>query len=72
LNLLTPDVIRNAAALLFDSGESGIDASTLTWLKAHDIVAIGADNHASEFFIVIAPLRLVGGAGSPINPIAIA
>lgn len=96
---------------MFESGEPGIDVSTLAWLKEHDIVAIGADNHAVEViteipppdfpihtialrdlgvylvealnleelaadkayesFLVIAPLRLIGGTGSPINPIAI-
>ncbi|MBZ0298824.1 MAG: cyclase family protein [Anaerolineae bacterium] len=96
----------------YDHGEPGIDTSTLPWLKAHDIVGIGADNQAvevlqtippaklpvhecairdlgiyllenfnldalaadqvHEFLLVIAPLRLTGGAGSPINPIAIA
>jgi len=97
---------------LFDKGEPGIDESTLPWLKDHDIVAVGSDNHGVEVmseippselpiheeairdlgiylvenldlealasdkvyesFLVIAPLRLTGGAGSPINPIAIA
>ncbi len=97
---------------LFDSGEPGLDDSTLSWLHGHDIVAVGADNHGvevmdripperlrlhpialrdlgiylvealnleelaadqvHEFFAIIAPLRLVGGTGSPINPIAIA
>lgn len=97
---------------LFDRGEPGLDESTLVWLKAHDIVAVGADNHGvevmekipptqlpfhrgalrdlgiyliealnleelaadkvREFFLMIAPLRLSGGTGSPINPIAIA
>lgn len=97
---------------LFDSGEPGIDDSTLPWLKDHDIVAIGADNHAVEVLehipptdlpihryairdlglylmenfyleelaaekvyeslVIIAPLQLTAGAGSPINPIAIA
>jgi len=96
---------------LFDSGEPGIDESTLPWLKDHDVIAIGADNHAvevienipptdlpihryairdlgmylMEYFnleeiaadkayeslVVIAPLSLTAGAGSPINPIAI-
>ncbi len=96
---------------LFDRGEPGLDASTLPWLKDHDVVAVGADNHGIEvmhqippgelpfhlvalrdlgiyllealnleelsadkvyeFMLVIAPLCLVGGAGSPINPIAI-
>ncbi len=95
----------------FDRGEPGLDTSTLLWLKNHDIVAVGADNHGVEvmdrippaelpfhlvalrdlgiylledmnleelsadkvyeFMLIIAPLRLVGGAGSPINPIAI-
>ncbi|MCH7663562.1 MAG: cyclase family protein [Chloroflexi bacterium] len=96
---------------LFDSGEPGIDESTLPWLKEHDIVAIGVDNHAVEVIpqmppldlpihrigirdlgiylmenfdleemaddkayeslVVIAPLRLTGAAGSPVNPVAI-
>jgi kynurenine formamidase len=96
----------------YDSGEPGLDTSTLAWLKAHDIVAIGADNQAVEvlhsippdklpfhevairdlgiyllenlqldvlaadkayeFLLVVAPLRLTNGAGSPINPIVIA
>jgi kynurenine formamidase len=96
---------------LFDSGEPGIDESTLPWLKDNDIAAVGVDNHAVEViasipptrlpiherairdlgiylmenfdlealaadqayesFVVIAPLRLTGAAGSPINPIAI-
>ena len=96
---------------LFDSGEPGIDESTLPWLKQHDVVAVGADNHAVEAlkqipptglpihqaairdlglylaealnleelavdkayesFLVLAPLRLTGGAGSPLNPVAI-
>ena len=96
---------------LFDSGEPGIDESTLPWLKDHDVIAIGADNHgvevletipptdlplhryairdlgmylmenfnledlaadkAYESLVIIAPLPLTAGAGSPINPIAI-
>ncbi len=96
---------------LYSSGEPGLDATTLPWLKKHDIVAVGADNwgvealaplqpsdmpvhrgatrdlgvylvenltleevaahRVYEFLLVIAPLRLTGGAGSPVNPIAI-
>ena len=96
----------------YNSGEPGIDPSTLPWLKAHNIVAVGADNNAVEVItqypqphmpvhesairdlgiylmenfnldalaadkvyeclLVIAPLQFTGGAGSPINPIAIA
>jgi len=95
----------------YDSGEPGLDTSTLPWLQAHDVVAVGADNQAIEvlhsippdklpfhevairdlgiyllenlqldalatdkayeFMLVVAPLRLTGGAGSPINPLAI-
>jgi len=97
---------------LFDSGEPGVDVSTLPWLKEHGVVAVGADNHGVEVMgqmppadlpvhpvalrdlgiylvevlnleelaadkvftslLVIAPLRLTSGAGSPLNPIAIA
>jgi kynurenine formamidase len=103
-------VMRHDRAL-FESGEPGIDTSTLAWLRDHDIVGVGSDNYgvevldhmppsdlpihriairdlglylmenldlealaadqAYESFLVIAPLRLTGGAGSPINPIAI-
>lgn len=96
---------------LFDSGEPGLDETTLSWLKDRDVVGVGVDNYgvevldqmpprdlpvhrigirdlglylmenldlealaadrAFESFLVIAPLRLSGGAGSPINPIAI-
>jgi kynurenine formamidase len=96
----------------FNRSEPGIDTSTLPWLKAQDIVAVGADNHAVEVMssvpppdlpvhkgairdlglylveylnlealaadrvyealVVIAPLALTGGIGSPVNPLAIA
>ncbi len=96
---------------LFDSGEPGIDESTLPWFKDHDVIAIGADNHAVEVIenlplselplhrytirdlgmylmenfyledlaadkayeslVIVAPLPLTAGVGSPINPIAI-
>lgn len=32
----------------FDSGSPGLDMSTLSWLRQHDIAAVGADNHAVE------------------------
>jgi len=97
---------------LFNRGAPGLDESTLSWLKAHDSVLIGADNHGVEvmrnippegiplhrvairdlgiylledlnlealaadrvyeFLLVVAPLPLTGGVGSPVNPIAIA
>ncbi len=97
---------------LYNQGEPGIDVSTIPWLKAHDIVAVCADNQAIEVFsempppqlpvhaaairdlgvylvenlnldalaadkvyeclLVIAPLPLTGGIGSPVNPIALA
>lgn len=40
---------------LFDSGEPGLDMSTPAWLKAHDIVAVGADNHAVEVLTEMPP-----------------
>jgi kynurenine formamidase len=43
---------------LYDSGEPGIDESTIPWLKAHDIVAVGADNQAVEVLTEIPPSRL--------------
>ncbi len=103
--------VFGADRALFDRGEPGIDASTLAWLKEHDVVAVGADNHAvevieqmppvhlpvhkaairdlglylveylnlealaadrvAECLLIVAPLPLTGGIGSPVNPIAI-
>ncbi len=96
----------------FDSGQPGLDMSTPSWLRQHDIVAVGTDNHAVEviesippedipfhfvvirdlgiyllenlnleelakdkvyeFLLIVAPLALTSGAGSPVNPLAIA
>lgn len=43
---------------LYDSGEPGIDESTIPWLKEHDVVAVGADNQAVEVLTEIPPSRL--------------
>jgi kynurenine formamidase len=50
---------------LFDRGEPGLDLSTLPWLKRHDIVAVGVDNHAVEVLAAIPP------DGVPFHRIAI-
>ncbi len=39
----------------FNSGEPGLDMSTIAWLRAHDIAAVGADNHAVEVMAAIPP-----------------
>jgi kynurenine formamidase len=39
----------------FDSGEPGLDMSTPSWLRQHDIVAVGSDNHAVEVLESIPP-----------------
>ena len=96
----------------FDSGQPGLDMSTPSWLRQHDIVAVGADSQTVEviesmppedipfhfivirdlgiyllenlnleelardkvyeFLFIVAPLLLTSGAGSPVNPLAIA
>lgn len=43
---------------LFNRGEPGIDGSTIPWLKAHDVAAICADNHAVEAFDTMPPAHL--------------
>lgn len=103
-------VFRSDPAL-FNTGEPGLDMSTLRWLGRHDVLAVGADNHGveamerippddipfhrvairdlgiyllenlnleelaadrvKEFLLVVSPLRLTEGVGSPINPVAI-
>ena len=42
----------------FNSGEPGIDESTIPWLKQHDVAAICADNHAVEAFVGMPPAHL--------------
>ena len=42
----------------YNAGEPGIDESTLPWLKAHDIVAVCADNQAVEVMTTLPPARL--------------
>lgn len=39
----------------FNSGEPGLDMSTPAWLRQHDIVAVGADNHGVEVMESIPP-----------------
>jgi kynurenine formamidase len=51
---------------LFDSGEPGLNLSTLPWLKQHDIVAIGTDSHAVEVLDIIPPPE-----GTPFHWVAI-
>jgi kynurenine formamidase len=51
--------------VLFNKGAPGVDLSTLPWLKQHDIVAIGADNHGVEVMPTIPP------AGVPFHRVAI-
>ncbi|MFN8488010.1 MAG: cyclase family protein [Caldilineaceae bacterium] len=43
---------------LYNQGEPGIDTSTIPWLKAHDIVAVCADNQAIEVFSEMPPPQL--------------
>jgi kynurenine formamidase len=43
---------------LFDSGEPGIDESTLPWLMKHDVAAVGSDNLAVEMLDSIPPADL--------------
>ena len=40
---------------LFNSGEPGLDMTTPAWLQQHDIVAVGADNHAVEVLEMVPP-----------------
>ena len=43
---------------LFNSGEPGLDMSTIEWLHKHDVSAIGADNHGVEVMTSVPPMEL--------------
>ncbi len=53
-------------AALFSYGVALIDNCHLT-----DLVKLCREEDVYEFLLVIAPLRIVGGTGSPVNPIAV-
>jgi kynurenine formamidase len=40
-------------------------------LNLEDVAATCAELGAWEFLLVLAPLRIPGGTGSPVNPIAV-
>jgi kynurenine formamidase len=40
-------------------------------LDLEDVAAVAASQSRWEFFFIAAPLRVVGGSGSPINPLAV-
>lgn len=42
----------------------------LDWPRLTDLLAACAQFDRVEFLLTVAPLRIVGGTGSPVNPIA--
>ncbi len=48
----------------------GLGMPLLDNLNLEDIAKVAADLNRWEFLLVVAPLRVVGGTGSPLNPIA--
>ena len=65
------------------TGQPGWHAACLPWLHEREVAVIGSDPSQeaatsmcraldrSEFLLVLASLRIDGGTGSPVNPIAI-
>jgi len=41
--------------ILSDSGEPGLNMSTIEWLYKHDVSAIGADNYGVEVVATMPP-----------------
>lgn len=49
----------------------GMGMPLLDNLNLEDVARVAADQNRWEFLLVVAPLRIVGGTGSPLNPIAV-
>jgi len=48
----------------------GLGMPLLDNLNLEDVAKVAADQNRWEFLLVVAPLRIIGGTGSPLNPIA--
>ncbi|MGI9542272.1 MAG: cyclase family protein [Cyclobacteriaceae bacterium] len=48
----------------------GMGMPLLDNLNLEDVADVAAEHNRWEFLLVVAPLRIVGGTGSPLNPIA--
>ena len=48
----------------------GMGMPLLDNLNLEDVAVVAAAHNRWEFLLVVAPLRIVGGTGSPLNPIA--
>ena len=52
-------------------GIAGIGLHLLDNLDLRDLSAACTERNRHHFFFVVAPLRVEGGTGSPVNPIAL-
>lgn len=67
-------VPSNCEGVMYPIHAIGVNAMGLYFLDSlylEDLAATCQDLGRSEFLFVIAPLRLAGGTGSPVNPIAV-
>jgi len=48
----------------------GLGMPLLDNLNLEDIAVVAANQNRWEFLLVVAPMRIIGGTGSPVNPIA--
>ena len=52
----------------FSIGAMGL--TLLDWPRLDGVLALCAQLHRREFLLTVAPLPIIGGTGSPVNPIA--
>src|SRR5690348_16345139 len=55
---------------LHQLGIGAMGLTLLDWPHLDGVVALGAQLDRREFLLTVAPLPIVGGTGSPVNPIA--
>jgi kynurenine formamidase len=55
---------------LHQLGIGAMGLTLLDWPYLDSVLALCAQLHRHEFLLTVAPLRIVGGTGSPVNPIA--
>jgi kynurenine formamidase len=66
-----PSPVQGVESPIHALALAGMGLNLIDNMNLEDIAVACSEEHRWEFLCVIAPLRIPGGTGSPVNPIAI-